>query len=463
MFDSLSKKLSRTFEHIMGRDKIRESDVRAAAREIRIALLEADVALPVVKELLSRIEEQAVGRGVLDDVSPANQIVKIVNDELVGLLGSAGKGLELSGKAPAVVMMVGLNGSGKTTTSAKLAKLLREKDGKKVLLASTDVYRPQAREQLSILAGRAGVDVLPIIEAENPAGIARRALKVAKEGGYDVLIIDTAGRLHVDEELMREAREIGKIVGPAETLLSVDALAGQDGINVARAFNDALGLTGIVMTRVDGDARGGVAISMRAATGVPIKFLGSGEKLEDLEAFHPDRIAGRILGMGDIVSLVEKAQEKIDKDEAKELAERMFSGQFTFDDMLAQFRQMKKLGSVKGIMKFIPGIGGMAEKMQAAGMNDDTLKRQEAMILSMTQRERREPSVILLGRKKRIAAGAGVSVSDVDRLLKQHQKTKAAMEEMQKMGGLKGLMRMMKSMKDSGEFSGMPELDDNAS
>ncbi|MDR2098595.1 MAG: signal recognition particle protein [Rickettsiales bacterium] len=458
MFESLSKKLSRTFEHIMGRDKIQPSDVSAAAREIRVALLEADVALPVAKELLSRIEEQAVGQKIIESVSPAQQIVKIVNDELTRLLGEKNEGLELSGKPPAAIMMVGLNGSGKTTTSAKLAKFLKEKNGKKVLLASSDVYRPQAREQLRILGERIGAGVLPIVEDEKPADIAKRAAKTAAADGYDVLILDTAGRLHVDEELMSEAKAMRKILAPAEVLLAVDALTGQDGINVARAFNDALSLTGIVITRIDGDARGGSAISMRAATGVPIKFLGAGEHLDELEPFYPDRIASRILGMGDIVSLVEHAEAKIDEGEAKALAERMFSGQFTFEDMLSQFRQMKKLGSIKGIMKFIPGIGGLSEKMQAAGVNDEAVARQEAMILSMTPRERRDPSVILLGRKKRIAAGAGVSVSEVDRLLKQYQKTKAVMEQMQKMGGMKGMMEIMKGMKDGGEPGGLPGL-----
>jgi signal recognition particle subunit SRP54 len=440
----------RAFESLGSRGKITGGDVEDALREVKIALLEADVSFPLVKDLLARIGEQAVGQKVVDGVSPADQIVKIVNDELIRVLGEKNESLDLSGKKPAVILMAGLNGGGKTTTTAKIAKWLYEKDKLKILLASIDVYRPQAREQLAVLGERAGVDTLPIIEDEKPLDIARRAMKAA--AAYDVLIVDTAGRVHVDDAMMKEISDIKKIVSPSEILLSVDALTGQDGVNVAKAFDGALGLSGIVMTRVDGDARGGAAISMRAATGVPIKFLGSGEKLDDFEAFYPERIASRILGMGDIVSLVEHAQSKIDEDEAKALAERMFSGRFTFDDMLAQFRQMKKLGSVKGIMKFIPGIAGMAEKLQSAGMNDDAVKRQEAMILSMTPKERRDPSIILAGRKKRIAAGSGAGLAEVEKLLKHYQKTKAMMEQMQKMGGLAGMMKMVESMKESGEL-----------
>lgn len=452
MFESLSKKLLRAFESFGSRGEITESDTLEAMREIKIALLEADVSFPLVKDMLARIGEQAIGQKAIAEVSKADQIVKIVNDELVKALGPDEAGLDLGGKKPAVILMAGLNGSGKTTTSAKLAKHIKDK-GLGVLLASTDIYRPQAREQLAILAGRIGVESLPITEDEKPLEIARRALKAA--AGYDALIIDTAGRVHIDGAMMDEISAIAKAASPAEILLAVDALTGQDGVNAAKAFNDALSLTGIVMTRIDGDARGGSALSMKHVTGVPIKFLGSGEKLDDLEVFHPDRIAGRILGMGDIVSLVETAQAKIDEDEAKELAERMFSGQFTFDDMLSQIRQMKKLGSVKGIMKFIPGVAGMAEKLQAAGMNDESVRRQEAIILSMTPKERRQPDIILAGRKKRIAAGSGSSMTDVEKLLKQYQKTKAMMEQMSKMGGLKGMMKMVESMKESGELDGL--------
>lgn len=460
MFESLSKKLIKTLDVIRGKDKLSESDVESALREIKIALLEADVSLSVVKDLMERIKAKAVGQKIISDVSPANQVVKIVNDELVSLLGEKNETLDLGDKTPSVILMAGLNGSGKTTTTSKLAKFLKDKENKKILLSSVDIYRPQAREQLKTLAERIGVDSLDIIPDEKPFDIVKRALKVSKDSSYDVLFIDTAGRVSIDDEMMREIVEIKKLSSPSEILLCVDSLMGQDGVNVAKAFNDAIGLSGIIMTRVDGDARGGSAISMRHITGVPIKFLGSGEKPEDLELFFPDRIASRILGMGDIVSLVEQAQAKIDEDEAKKLTERMLSGQFNFNDMLSQFRQVKKLGSIGGIMKFLPGIGGLAEKLASAGMNDDMMKRQEAIILSMTPKERINPDILLMGRKKRIAKGAGVSVSDVEKLIRQYQKTKQMMDQMHKMGGLKGLMQMAKSMQDSGEFANMPDFKD---
>lgn len=455
MFESLSKKLLKTFDAIRGKDKLSEGDVKDALREIKVALLEADVSLSVVKDLLKRIEEKAVGQKIIEDVSPANQVVKIVNDELVSMLGEKNDGFVFD-KKTYVILMAGLNGSGKTTTTAKLGKFITEKYGKKVLMLSTDVYRPQAREQLSIWGERIGVDTLPIIQNETPFDIIKRAKKVFDD--YDVVLVDTAGRVSIDDEMMDEISKIKKEILPSEILLCVDALVGQDGINIARAFNDVLSLTGIVMTRVDGDARGGSALSMKASIGVPVKFLGSGEKIDDLELFFPDRIASRILGMGDIVSLVEKAQEKIDEAEASRLAERMMAGQFTFEDMLAQFKQVKKMGSIAGIMKFLPGIGGLAEKLQSMGMNDGMMKRQEAIILSMTPKERRNPDIILMGRKKRIAKGAGVSVSDVEKLIRQYQKTKSMMDQMNSMGGIKGLMAMAKQMQDSGEFANMPDL-----
>ena len=457
MFESLSKKLLKTFDVIRGKSKLSEDDVKQALREIKIALLEADVSLSVVKDLLKRIEEKAVGQQIIKDVSPANQVVKIVNDELISVLGEKNDGFNFV-KKPYVILMVGLNGSGKTTTVAKLAKFISEKYGKKVFMFSTDVYRPQAREQLSIWGEKIGVDTLPIIQDEKPFDIIKRAKKSFFD--YDVVLVDTAGRVSIDEEMMSEISDIKQKVSPDEILLCVDALVGQDGINIAKAFDDVVHLTGIVMTRVDGDARGGVALSMKMATGVPIKFLGSGEKIDDFELFFPDRIASRILGMGDIVSLVEKAQEKIDEAEAAKIAERMMSGKFTFEDMLSQFKQIKKIGSVAGIMKFLPGIGGITEKLQSAGMNDEMIKHQEAIILSMTLKERRNPDIILMGRKKRIANGAGVSVTEVEKLIRQYQKTKSMMEQMNKMGGLKGLMQMAKQLKDSGEFANMPDLND---
>ena len=460
MFESLSKKLIKTFDYIRGKDKLSQSDVDNALREIKIALLEADVALPVVKDIMQRIKDKAVGQKIIEDVSPAQQVVKIVNDELISLLGDDSGDIVFNDKALEVVLMVGLNGSGKTTTTAKLAKYFKEKQGKKILLASIDIYRPQAREQLQTLSLKIGVDCLNIIDGEKPLDIVKRAIDYAKNNNYDLLFIDSAGRVSIDEIMMKEIVEVKNISSPSQILLCVDSLMGQDGVNVAKAFNDALALTGIVMTRVDGDARGGASISMKHITGVPIKFLGVGEKVDDLELFHPDRIASRILGMGDIVSLVEQAQAKIDENEAKLLTERMLSGQFNFNDMLSQFKQMKKLGSIGGIMKFLPGIGGIAEKLQSAGMNDDMIKRQEAIILSMTKKERENPDTLLLGRRKRIAKGAGVSLSDVEKLIKQFTKTKQMMEQMQKMGGLKGLMQMAKSMQESSEFINMPNLND---
>lgn len=455
MFESLSKKLLATFDSIRGKDKLSEADVKNALREIKIALLEADVSLFVVKDLLKKIEEKAIGQKVILDVSPANQVVKIVNDELVEMLGNKNDGL-LFDKKPFIILMAGLNGSGKTTTTAKLGKFITDKYQKKVLMVSTDIYRAQAREQLQTWGQRLGIDTLSIIDGEKVSQIVSRALSVANN--YDVVLIDTAGRVSIDDEMMDEIEGIKKQCLPDEILLCVDALVGQDAVNIARTFNDRLHLSGIVATRIDGDARGGAILSMRASIGVPVKFMGVGEKAEDLELFFPDRIASRILGMGDIVSLVEKAQEKIDETEAKNLAERMMAGQFTFEDMLSQFRQMKKLGSIGGIMKFLPGIGGFAEKLQSMGMNDDTMKRQEAIILSMTVRERRNPDILLMGRKKRIAKGAGVSVSDVEKLIRQYQKTKQMMEQMNKMGGLKCLMAMAKQMQESGAFANMPDL-----
>ena len=447
MFESLSRKLISAFDAIRGKKELSESDVKGAMREIKIALLEADVSFDVVKALLKRIEEKAIGQKLIAEVSPAQQMVKIVNDEIV-----------FGDKKPFVILMAGLNGSGKTTSSAKLAKLVMDKYQKKVFMASADVYRAQAREQLQKWGERLGVATLSIVDGEKPVDIAKRAIAEAKKGDYDVVIVDTAGRVAIDEAMMEEIANIEKTVKPDEVLLCVDALMGQDGVNVAKAFADRLKLSGIVMTRIDGDARGGAILSMREVTGVPLKFIGSGEKAEDFELFYPDRIASRILGMGDIVSLVEKAEEKIDAKEAEKLSERMLAGQFNFEDMLSQFRQIKKLGSITGIMKFLPGIGGLAEKMQSMGMNDNAMKRQEAIILSMTVKERRNPEILLMGRKRRIAKGAGVSVSDVERLIKQYQKSKAVMEQMKRMGGMKGLMQMAKQMQESGEFLNMPEL-----
>jgi len=439
MFESLSSKLGGVFERLTGRGALTEADVTEALREVRVALLEADVALPVVKEFIGRVKARAVGTDVIKSVSPGQMVVKIVHDELIDTLGTKGVELNLNATAPVVILMVGLQGSGKTTTSAKLAVRLK-KDRKKVLLASLDVYRPAAQRQLEILAGQAEVGSLPIMMGEMPVAITRRALDVGRKEGYDVVILDTAGRLHIDQELMAEVAEIRDVAQPTETLLVSDAMTGQDAVTLAREFNEKVGVTGIVLTRIDGDARGGAALSMRAVTGRPIKFLGAGEKLDALEVFHPDRIAGRILGMGDIVSLVERAMETIEKEEAERLAKRIEKGKFDLDDMRKQFGQVRKMGDLKGVIGMLPGVGKMAAAMKDASVDEKLLARQEAIILSMTMAERRNPDLIKASRKKRIAAGSGVDVQEVNKLLKQYMMMSDVMKKVSKLGQ-KGLKR----------------------
>lgn len=433
MFDSLAEKLSGVFDRLAHRGALTESDVDGAMREIRVALLEADVALPVVKDVVAKIKDRAVGQAVIKSVTPSQMVVKIVHDALVEMLGGENAALDLNAAAPVPVLMVGLQGSGKTTTSAKLALRLK-KDKKRVLLASLDVYRPAAQEQLAQLGGQIGVDVLPVVAGEKPRAIASRAMTEGHKGGYDVVILDTAGRLHVDLDMMGEVADVRALVQPKETILVVDALTGQDAVNVAREFNEKIGITGIVLTRVDGDSRGGAALSMRAVTGCPIKFLGAGEKVDALEPFHPDRLAGRILGMGDVVSLVETAAEKMDKDEAERVAKRMMDGRFDLNDMLSQLRQMQKMGDLKGLLGLIPGMGKFKAQIDAAKIDDKIFKRQEAIILSMTPVERRNPDIVKASRKKRIAAGCGLSVQDVNKLLKQYEQIADMMKKMKKMG-----------------------------
>lgn len=432
MFDTLAEKLGGVFDRLARRGALTESDVDSAMREIRIALLEADVALPVVRDFVAKVREQAVGQAVVKSVTPSQMVVKIVNDALVETLGGENAALDLNAPAPVPVLMVGLQGSGKTTTSAKLALRLK-KDKKRVLLASLDVYRPAAQEQLAQLGRQIDVAVLPAIAGEKPKAIAARAMAEAKKG-YDVVILDTAGRLHIDLDMMAEVAEVRALVNPHETLLVVDALAGQDAANIAREFNEKIGVTGIVLTRIDGDSRGGAALSMRAVTGRPIKFLGAGEKVEALEPFHPDRLAGRILGMGDVVSLVETAAEKMDKDEAERVAKRMMDGRFDLNDLLSQLRQMQKMGDLKGLLGLIPGMGKFKAQIDAANIDDKVFKRQEAIILSMTPRERRNPDIIKASRKKRIADGCGLTVQEVNRLLKQYDQMADMMKKVKKMG-----------------------------
>lgn len=433
MFDSLTEKLSGVFDRLSRRGALNEADVDEAMREIRIALLEADVALPVVRDFIADVREKAVGQAVVKSVTPSQMVVKIVNDALIEMLGTENAALDLAAQPPVPVLMVGLQGSGKTTTTGKLALRLK-KEKKRVLMASLDVYRPAAQEQLKQIGEQIGVDTLPVVIGERPKAIAERAVTTARKGGYDVVMLDTAGRLHIDLDMMSEVADIRAAVQPKETLLVVDALTGQDAVNIAREFNEKIGITGSILTRIDGDSRGGAALSMRAVTGKPIKFLGAGEKMEALEPFHPDRLAGRILGMGDVVSLVETAAEKMDKDEAERVAKRMMDGRFDLNDLLSQLRQMQKMGDLKGLLGMLPGMGKFKTQLDAAKLDGSVFKRQEAIILSMTPRERRNPDLIKASRKKRIAAGSGVSVQDVNKLLKQYEQMAEMMKRMKKMG-----------------------------
>ncbi len=447
MFENLSKRLGDVFDRLKGRGALTEGDVDVALREVRVALLEADVALPVVKDFMTQVREQAVGQNVVKSVKPGQMVVKIVHDHLVAALGGEGSELKI-GAPPSVIMMVGLQGSGKTTSTAKIARLLQTKYKKKVLMASTDVYRPAAREQLTILGKQAGVDVLPVIETEKPLVITERALDAAQREGYDVLLIDTAGRLHIDEALMQELAEIKKRTKPSEIMLVADAMTGQDAVNVAKAFYDQLALTGITLTRLDGDARGGAALSMRSVTGCPIKFAGVGERIEQIEEFDPSRVAGRILDMGDIVGFVEKAQEAFDEAEAKKFAQKMQKGHFDLDDLADQLKKISKLGGLSGLMGMLPGIGKIKDKIDEAGIDDKMVGRQLAIIGSMTLKERKNYKLLDASRKKRIAAGSGTDVAGVNRLLKQYQDMLQVMKRMNKLGdkglkrhGLRGLFR----------------------
>jgi len=439
MFEGLSSRLGEVFDRLKRRGALSEADVNDALREVRVALLEADVALPVVKDFIAAVKEKAVGQNVISSITPGQLVVKIVHDCLVEMLGQA-EDLNFNMVPPAAVLMVGLQGSGKTTSSGKIALRLKTRDKKKVLLASLDVYRPAAQQQLEILARQAEVGSLPIIFGERPVAIAKRAMDVGRREGYDVVILDSAGRLHIDEKLMAEVAEVKAAVNPSETLLVVDAMIGQDAVTLAREFNEKVGVTGLVLTRIDGDARGGAALSMRAVTGRAIKFLGAGEKLDALEPFHPDRIASRILGMGDVVSLVEKAMDSFQEDEAEKLAAKMAKGKFDLDDLAAQFRQIKRMGDLKGIIGMLPGIGAMKKQLDQANIDPKVIDRQEAIILSMTKKERKFPDIIKASRKVRIAKGAGVEVQDVNKLLKQYQQMADVMKKMSKLGK-KGLMR----------------------
>jgi len=455
MFESLSERLSGVFDKLTKQGALSDADVSTALREVRVALLEADVSLPVAREFIKAIQEKATGQAVTKSVTPGQQVVKIVHDELIAFLAGddADAGELKIDNPPAAILMVGLQGGGKTTTTAKLAKRLTEKNGKRVLMASLDVYRPAAMDQLAVLGSQISVDTLPIVKGEKPADIAKRAKQQATLGGYDVYMLDTAGRLSIDDALMEEVETVRDITNPRETLLVVDGLTGQDAVHTAENFDGRIGISGVVLTRMDGDGRGGAALSMRAVTGKPIKFVGLGEKMDAIEEFHPERIAGRILGMGDIVSLVEKAQETIEAEQAERMMKRFQKGQFNMNDLKMQLEQMMKMGGMEGIMGMMPGMGKMAKQMEGAGIDDRMLRQQVALIQSMTKRERANPQILQASRKKRIARGAGMEVSELNKLLKMQRQMSDMMKKMGKMGKGGMLKQAMKGMFGKG---GMP-------
>ncbi|WP_420393767.1 signal recognition particle protein [Acuticoccus sp.] len=452
MFDNLSERLSGIFDKLTGRGALSEQDVDLAMREIRRALLEADVALPVVRQFVERVREKAVGATVVKSVTPGQMVVKIVHDELVETLGTTAEPISLAAAAPVAIMMVGLQGSGKTTTSAKIGRRLQQRDRKRVLMASLDVRRPAAQEQLRVLGAENGIETLKIVPNQAPTQIAERAMTAARLGGFDVVVLDTAGRLHIDEPLMLEMAEIKRVARPHEILLVADALTGQDAVNVAKSFDERVGVTGIVLTRVDGDGRGGAALAMRAVTGKPIKLIGVGERADALEEFHPQRIADRILGMGDIVALVEKAAEHVDAEKAEAMAKKMAKGGFDLNDLKDQLGQMEKMGGLGGLMGLMPGVGRMKKQMTEAGIDDSIIRRQVAIINSMTKAERRKPDLLKASRKKRVAAGSGTRVEEVNKLLKMHRQMADVMKMMgKKKGGLMGGLGAMMG-------GGMPKL-----
>ena len=439
MFDALSDRLGNVFDRLKGKGSLSESDVNAAMREVRIALLEADVAVEVVTSFIDGVKERAVGQEVTKSVTPGQQVIKIVNDNLIEMLGKEPAWIELNAVPPVPILMIGLQGSGKTTTAAKIASRLTRRDKKKVMMASLDVTRPAAREQLRVLGEQIDVSTLPMAEGETAVSIAKRAMAASRLQGYDVVILDTAGRVTIDQGLMDEIKQISEITNPAEKILVADALTGQDAVTTAKNFHQNVGVTGIVLTRMDGDSRGGAALSMRSVTGVPIKAVGTGEKLENLEDFHPERVAGRILGMGDVVSLVEKAAETIEVEEAEKIALKMQKGQFDFNDMLTQLQQVSKMGGLGGVLAMLPGVGKLQKQMASAGVDDKSIARQVAIIQSMTAQERKSPKLLNASRKRRVASGSGTTAQEINRLLKQQMEMARMMKKVGKMGGLKGL------------------------
>ncbi len=442
MFENLSERLENTFKRLRGRGKLTQQDVEKGLREVRLALLEADVNFRVVKDFINRVKERALGAEVMESLTPAQQLIKIVHEELIKTLGEKAIPLDLSGPKPIPILLVGLQGSGKTTSAAKLARFLKKK-GRRPFLVPADVYRPAAIEQLKTLARQIDVPCYEPKEGEKPVDIVKTALAEAKAKGYDIAIIDTAGRLHIDDQMMAEVEEIKKAVAPREVLLVADAMTGQDAVNIAKSFHERVGLTGVVLTKVEGDARGGAALSIRAVTGCPLKFLGTGEKLEALEVFHPDRMASRILGMGDVLSLIEKAQEALDLKKAKELHEKLKKEAFTLEDLREQIRQMKRLGSLEQILKLIPGIGS---KLKDIPFDEKEIVKMEAIINSMTPQERRNPKIINASRKRRIAKGSGTTIQDVNRLLKSYEEMKKLFKRVRKRGGLQALARSLFGM-----------------
>ena len=444
-FEGLSDKLSGAFKRLKSKGKLNESDVKEAMREVRLALLEADVNYKVAKEFTNKVTERAIGADVMESLTPAQMVVKIVNEELTELMGSETSRLEFSSKPPTVIMMCGLQGSGKTTHSGKLALMLK-KQNHRPLLVACDVYRPAAIEQLKVVGNKAGVSVFEMGQ-DKPVKIAREAIKHAKDYGNDIVILDTAGRLHIDEELMNELKELKAEVNPQEILLVIDSMTGQDAVNVAKSFNELLEISGVIITKLDGDTRGGAALSVKSVTGCPIKFAGTGEKLEDLEQFHPDRMASRILGMGDVLTLIEQAEEKLDEKKAEEVARKMMHNKMDFNDLLDQFQQIKKMGPLKGILSKLPGVGN---KLDDVDINDRAIDWTEAIILSMTPAEREKPDLINPSRKRRIAAGSGRSVEEVNRLIKQLKEMQKMMRQMSGKGKKKRGMRLPPEMMNMG-------------
>ncbi|OOS07963.1 signal recognition particle subunit FFH/SRP54 (srp54) [Moraxella cuniculi DSM 21768] len=448
MFDTLTERLSTSLRNIAGTGQLTEDNIKDTLREVRMALLEADVALPVARDFVAKVKQEALGQQVLKELAPGQAFVKIVYDELSEMMGSANQSLEMTAKPPMVYLLAGLQGAGKTTTAGKLAKFLQDKHNKKVMLVSADIYRPAAIKQLEQVAVQVGASFVPSQSDENPLDIARRAIEQARLQYQDILIIDTAGRLHIDDEMMAEIKALTAAVEPVETLFVVDSMTGQDAANTAKAFNDALPLTGVILTKTDGDARGGAALSVRAITGKPIKFLGRGEKLDALELFHPERIAQRILGMGDVLSLVEEVEQKIDREQAEKMAKKIQKGgEFDLEDLLNQFQQMKNLGGMAGFLDKMPGLGGAdIQKAMQEAKPEEKVKEMEALIHSMTPFERQNPDKITPSRKRRIAAGSGKQIQDVNRLLKQHKQMAKMMKMISRPDGISKMMKAVQGL-----------------